>query len=200
MKTFVDEIATIVARAGTHPVWGYAHCRRVYALAGELALSEGVSYDAEILHLAALLHDIGLYKAYALRDAPDHAQRSAVVAGRLLRDGDFPPQATRVVLDAIKHHPPGVETGSSMEAALLKDAVALDYLGAVGVSRVLAMVGVEEDVPDLATAVRHAQSLHQNIPELLLLEASKEIARDRRAETENFIGDLSYATENLKLL
>src|SRR5215216_5097394 len=101
MRPVVEEIEALVARVGTHPVYGYAHCLRVFALAEELAVSEDVTYDVEILRAAALLHDVGLYKAYALRDTPDHASRSAGVAERILRDGDFPPQATRAVLDAI---------------------------------------------------------------------------------------------------
>src|SRR3712207_9238747 len=105
MRPLLDEVEALVARAGTDPIWGYAHCRRVYALAEDLAKAERLSYDPEILRAAALLHDIGLYKPYALRDAPDHASRSATVAERILRDGDFPPQATRSVIAAIPHHP-----------------------------------------------------------------------------------------------
>src|SRR4028119_2083254 len=83
VKPVMEEIEALVARVGTHPVYGYAHCLRVYALAEELAASEGVSYDVEILRAAALLHDVGLYKAYALREPPDHAKRSAGVASRI---------------------------------------------------------------------------------------------------------------------
>lgn len=161
---------------------------------------EGLSFDAELLYIAALLHDVGLYKAYARRKEPDHARRSSAVAGQLLRDADFPAQDTRVILDAIEHHPPGALTGASVEAALLKDAVALDYLGAVGVSRVLAMVGLEGDVPDLPAAIRSIRSLHGSMPGLLLLESSRHVARDRVEETERFMDDLGGATANLKLL
>src|ERR671916_2054077 len=167
MKPLVEEVEELVARVGVHPVWGYAHCLRVHALAEELAKAERVSYDKEILRLAALLHDVGLYKAYAFREAPDHARRSADVAERILRDGDFPPQATRAVLDAIAQHPPGTPPAASTEAALLKDAVALDYLGTIGLSRILAIVGLEDDIPDIASAIRHAENLHRNIPGVL---------------------------------
>ena len=190
----------LVARVGTHPIWGYAHCRRVYELGRELAAEEGMSYDPEILHLSALLHDIGLYKAYNLREAPDHARRSATVAERILRDLDFPPEAARMVIDAITHHPPGSRRGRSMEANLLKDAVALDYLGPVGLARVLAMVGLENDVPDLPAAVSHAESLHRSIPGFLVLESSARIARERVAQTGSFLDDLKGATANLELL
>ena len=196
----VEEIEAFVARVGTHPIWGYAHCLRVRALAEELGEAERVSYDAEILRISALLHDIGLYKAYAFREAPDHARRSAAVAERLLKDGDYPPQATRAVLDAIVHHPPGTPSGTSVEAALLKDAVALDYLGAIGLSRVLAMVGLEEDVPDIPAAIWHAENLRQQIPGLLVFESGKLLARERILEMDDFLRGLRNATAKLKLL
>lgn len=200
MKTFLGEVEELVSRVGSHPVWGYKHCLRVDALAREVGDEEGVGYDGEILRLSCLLHDIGLYKAYNLREAPDHAERSAVVAGRMLRDGDFPPQAARVVVEAIRCHPPGASPASSMEAGLLKDAVALDYLGTVGVSRVLAMVGSEEGVPDLPSAVRHAESLRKSVPGLLLFEASRAIADERIVEMDGFISSLRRSTDGMRLL
>jgi uncharacterized protein len=196
----VEEIEALVARAGTDPIWGYAHCLRVNALAEAIAASERLPHDAEILRLAALLHDIGLYKAYAFREAPDHAKRSATVAERVLKDGDYPPQAARAVIDAIVHHPPGSPAGSSVEAALLKDAVALDYLGAIGLSRVLAMVGLEQEIPTIPAALWHAEELRQKIPDLLVFDASKILARDRIREMDAFLRNLREATANLKLL
>lgn len=200
MRSFVKEVETRVARVGTDPIWGYGHCRRVYALARELGRMENLSFDTELLYIAALLHDVGLYKPYVHRKEPDHARRSIAVAGQLLRDADFPARDTELILDAIEHHPPGGPTGSSVEAALLKDAVVLDYLGAVGVSRVIAMVGPEYDVPDLPSAVHNIRGLHESMPKFLLLESSNNLARDRMAEMELFMGALAEATADLKLL
>jgi uncharacterized protein len=87
-----------------------------------------------------------------------------------------------------------------MEAALLKDAVALDYLGVVGLSRVFAMVGLEKDVPDLPAAVRHALSLRRSLPELLYFDASRRLAHTRVLEMDNFFDRLENDTANLKLL
>jgi uncharacterized protein len=196
----VEEVETLVSRAGTHPIWGYDHCLRVLSLAEELARAERLDYDEEILRLSTFLPDIGLYRAYTLREGADHVRRSVAVATRILRDGDFPPKAARVVLDAIEHHPPGAPQGRSMEAALLKDAVALDYLGAVGLGRVFAMVGLEEDVPDLAAATRHAQSLRRSLPELLYFDASRNLAHERVLEMDRFFENLENATASLKLL
>jgi uncharacterized protein len=200
MRVIVEEVEALVSRAGTHPIWGYDHCLRVLSLAEELARAERLDYDEEILRLSTFLHDIGLYRAYTLREGADHVRRSVAVATRILRDGDFPPKAARVVLDAIEHHPPGAPQGRSMEAALLKDAVALDYLGAVGLGRVFAMVGLEEDVPDLAAATRHAQSLRRSLPELLYFDASRNLAHERVLEMDRFFENLENATASLKLL
>jgi len=200
MRPLTDEVEALVARVGIHPVWGYAHCRRVHALAEELARSERIPHDAEILRIAALLHDVGLYKAYAFREAPDHARRSAEVAERVLKDEDFPPQATRAVVDAILSHPPGAPSGSSAESALLKDAVALDYLGAIGLSRILAMVGTEDDVPDIPAALWQAESLRRQVPGLLVFEASRGVARERIIEMDAFLQYVRNATNNLRHL
>ena len=164
MKTVVEEIEEHIARVGTHPVYGYVHCLRVFALAEELAALEGISYDEEILRAAALLHDVGLYKAYALREPPDHAKRSAVVAGRILKDWDFPPQASQAVIEAIERHPPGAPAGTASETILLKAAGGLDYLGAIGISRMLAMVGTEDDVPDIPTAIWNGRVCDRKSP------------------------------------
>jgi uncharacterized protein len=88
----------------------------------------------------------------------------------------------------------------AVESVLLKDAVALDYLGAIGLSRVLAMVGSEDDVPDIPTALWHAESLRQKIPDLLVLQSSKDLARRRIREMDAFLDDLRDATAKLKLL
>lgn len=196
----IEEIETRVERAGTDPIWGYKHCLRVYALAKDLGNAENLTFDAELLYIAALLHDIGMYKAYARRKEQDHARRSSAVTEQLLRDANFPAKDTEIVLDAIKNHPPGSPAGVTVEAALLKDAVALDYLGAIGVSRTLAMVGSGDDVPDLASAVRDIRDLHRSIPGYLLLESSKGVARERVSEMERFLTELGDATASLKLL
>src|SRR3712207_7910153 len=40
MRPLAGEVEALVARVGTHPVWGYAHCLRVLALSEELARAE----------------------------------------------------------------------------------------------------------------------------------------------------------------
>src|SRR4051812_5720569 len=120
MKTVGGGIEGLVARGGAGPVYGDSHCLRGYSLGGGIAASENVTYDREILRVAALLHDVGLYKAYAMREPADHAKRSALVARRILQDWDFPPQASQAVIEAIERHPPGVPGSTASETILLK--------------------------------------------------------------------------------
>jgi uncharacterized protein len=196
----VSDIESLVARAGTDPVWGYAHCLRVHDMAQRLAREERLEYDEEILRISCLLHDIGLYKAYNLKEGADHVARSVRVAERLLRERSFPPRATRTVLDAIEHHSPDSKPGRSVEATLLKEAVALDYLGNIGVARVMAMVGSEDEVPDFPAAVHHIEVLSNRVPLLLRLGSSRLIARERVAEMNYFVRSLSRETAGLNLL
>ena len=53
------------------------HCRRSYVWAAALGDARGVGYDAELLYVAAMLHDIGLVEAFdnatlAFEDAGGH--------------------------------------------------------------------------------------------------------------------------------
>ena len=108
MKALTDEVEALVARVGTHPVWGYHHCLRVHALAEELAKSERLTYDPEILRIAALLHDVGLYKAYAFREAPAHARRPSVSI-------PAPERAARSPTD--RHPPPRSRSRTSVSTS-----------------------------------------------------------------------------------
>jgi uncharacterized protein len=62
------------------------------------------------------------------------------------------------------------------------------------------MVGLEEDVPDLAAAVRHAMSLRRTLPDLLYFDASRHLAHERVLEMDRFFAHLENSTANLKLL
>jgi hypothetical protein len=55
-------------------------------------------------------------------------------------------------------------------------------------------------VPDIPTAIWNAESLRQKIPDLLVLQSSKELAGRRIREMEDFFEDLREATAKLKLL
>jgi hypothetical protein len=62
------------------------------------------------------------------------------------------------------------------------------------------MVGTEDDVADIPAALWQAETLRRKIPDLLVFESSKGIARERILEMDDFLRDLKGATKNLKLI
>ena len=62
------------------------------------------------------------------------------------------------------------------------------------------MVGLEEDVPNLAAAIRHALSLRHTLPDLLYFDAARRLAHERVLEMDAFFRSLENATANMKLL
>jgi len=118
------------------------HTLRVYDLC--LKLSRGIKdVDLEVLHLAALLHDIGGLKE--LKDKTGkvcHAQESAKMAQKILKNLKYPRDKINKVVHCIlaHRHRTGV-IPKTKEAKILFDADKLDALGALGIARAYIWIG-----------------------------------------------------------
>jgi len=118
------------------------HTLRVYDLC--LKLARGIKgVDLEVLHLSALLHDIG--GPIELKDKTGkvcHARESAKMAGRILKSLGYPKEKIDKVIHCIlaHRHRTGVKPGSR-EAKILFDADKLDALGALGIARAYIWIG-----------------------------------------------------------
>ncbi len=86
------------------------------------------------------------------------------------------------------------------EARVFHDADMLDFLGAVGMVRLLAISGVEDWIPEPRAAVRVARQFAEELPGKLVLDAARRVAERRVAETYAFLGALDLETESLTLL
>ena len=150
--------------------WGLNHTRRLLHLIE--VIGESRAYDAEAVWLAAHLHDWGAYDAW---DQPgvDHAQRSRQVAEAFLSERGCPGPLLALVLECIEYHHQG-SPDRSIEAQLLSDADALDFLGAVGVVR-----DFSRRPRDLRKAYQDVQRHRQKLPGLLCLARSRELAAPR---------------------
>ena len=115
--------------------WGLNHARRLLSLID--IIGEGLEYDREIVWVAAHLHDWGAYSPWA-QPGVDHAQRSSEVARDYLLERNVPPESIETIVTCIRTHHQG-DPNRPLEALLLSDADALDFLGVVGVLRVLWM-------------------------------------------------------------
>ena len=81
------------------------HSHRAYAWAAALAARRGISFDRELLYLAAMLHDTGLPSPVP---RVDFTVRSAAVAREFADRHGMPADRREVVTNAIAmHHTPG---------------------------------------------------------------------------------------------
>ena len=149
--------------------WGLNHACRLLSLISIIDIDQ--QYDREAVWLAAHLHDWGAYPPFVKRDF-DHALRSRQVAEQFLADYDLDPGFVALVLECIAFHH-CADSNCSIEAILLADADALDFLGPVGVLR-----DFSKNPKNLRLAYEITCRRRGTIPTQLRLEKSKEFASE----------------------
>ena len=114
----------------------FEHVLRVVALAERIARAEGA--DLDIVHTAALLHDIG--RGEESRTGVCHAEVGAEQARRILQGQSC--EFVEAVAGAIATHRFRKQLKpETPEAKVLYDADKLDAIGAIGVARAYAVAG-----------------------------------------------------------
>lgn len=156
-----------------HPAWGWQHSRRDYLVARDLARADGVTVDDDVLFAAAFIHDIAGFEPWEDKNpAHDHSDVGAAQLGEVLAGLGFPAAKIDAVREATRTHM-FYRKATLTEAVYLHDADALDWLGAIGVARIIATVehgnppATKVDpyaAPDLSAAVAE---IEQNLKEAL---------------------------------
>ena len=106
------------------------HCHRSYLWAASLGAAQGLAFDAELLHVAAMLHDIGLVEPFdshtvAFEHAGGHVAR-VFAAG-----AGWPAERRRRVGEVVVRHMwPAVDPDDDPEGHLLEVGTGLDISGA----------------------------------------------------------------------
>jgi len=191
-----DDLLAFAARF-EHPAWGVSHCRRVYGLALQLAGDRPVDNDA--LFAAAYLHDVGAFAPYR-REGVDHAERSVQVAPEVLAAVGFPPDKVPLVQDIIRGHMYYATPSRQAEAVIFHDADVLDFMGAVGIARLLSIVGRDDWTPDLPSAAELIDRFRRELPAGLRTPEARRIGEVRQAEMVAFLTALATETEGLQVL
>ena len=191
-------VRDLAAKHFKNPAWGYSHCMRDYALARELAAADHAAVDDDVLFAAAYLHDLAAFKPWE-NDKLDHSDVAADIVGTILKGTGFPMAKIDAVRGAIRTHmyyrdPVGPE------ALYLHDADALDWLGAIGVARIIALVDPNGADPDGPKAVKMLEDNLQNVPARVLSPAGKAMVPPRKAELETFLGNLRRESDGLRTL
>ena len=169
-----------------HPAWGITHFERIYELSIKLADMENTDIDEDSLFAAAYLHDIGAFDPYSQK-GKDHSEIAVIESEKILVSMDFPEEKIALVKDIIKSHMFYTQPSDNMEAIIFHDADTLDFLGAIGITRLLAIVGKEDWTPDLKSAIFLIQKFHDELPLQLYTTAAKEICNERLFEMKDFL-------------
>jgi uncharacterized protein len=179
-----------------HPAWGLGHFRRVAAMSERLALADEPTADRDILSAVAWLHDVGTFPGYAQHGlAPGEV--AAEAAKRILPGTGFPAEKVDVVVSIVRGHSLQTPPANVAEARILHDADMLDFLGAVGLVRLLATSGLEEWLPTPKRAIEVARQYADEFPGKLVLPTARRVAAKRVAETRAFLDTLEVETEVL---
>jgi uncharacterized protein len=180
------------------PAWGYSHSVRDYALAQSLAAADHVKLDDDVLFAASFLHDIAAFPPWE-NEKLDHSDVGADVVVKILQDTGFPPAKIAAVQGAIRTHmfyrdPVGPE------ALYLHDADALDWLGAIGVARIIALADPMGGSPDGPAVIKMLDENLEKVPSRVLSPAGRARVPGRKAELQGFLANLRRETDNLASL
>jgi hypothetical protein len=196
-----DWHATVKDFARQHfknPAWGYSHSERDYALARELAASDKVQLDDDVLFAAAYLHDMAAFPPWE-NEKLDHSDVAADIVHTVLNGTGFPEAKLDAVRGAIRTHM-FYRDPKSPEALYLHDADALDWLGDIGAARILALVDPHGGDPDGPKAVAMLEDNLAKVPAHVLTPAGRALLPGRKAELERFLRSLRNETDNLRTL
>jgi len=108
------------------------HCMRTYIWGSLLACARKLKYDAELLYVSSLLHDLGLTSWYqgAVARAGCFAYEGALASVDLARNDGWSPQRCEKLGDAIcLHMNIRVPVSMGVEAHLLNAGAAADVVG-----------------------------------------------------------------------
>ena len=114
------------------PEYLVAHCFRTYAWAALLAQRDNLRFEAELLFVACILHDLGLTDVAAPTEkVPCFAVSGAREAERFLQSQQCPSETTKRIAEAISLHlNVKVPLSAGVEAHLLRQGAGLDVVGA----------------------------------------------------------------------
>jgi len=183
-----------------NPAWGYSHSVRDYELARALAREDHVALDDDVLYASAFLHDIAAFDPWNReKEGIDHADEGARIVDGVLRDTGFPMSKIERVRGAIRTHMYD-RTPAGPEALYLHDADALDWLGAIGVARIMGLVDPNGGDPDGPKAVKMLEDNLRDVPPGVRSPAGRRMLPARREELARYLRELRRETGDYRTL
>jgi hypothetical protein len=104
------------------------HCVRSYLWAAALAAQEGTAFDAELLYVAAMLHDMGLLPTFDHPSTPfEHVGGQIAIV--FAAGAGWPVDRQTRVNDVVVRHMGATDPAADTEGLLLQRATNLDVTG-----------------------------------------------------------------------
>ncbi|QHQ62265.1 HD domain-containing protein [Anaerocolumna sedimenticola] len=172
------------------------HVYRVLFMAMDIVQSEVA--DAEIVYLAAVLHDVG--RRYESEQNRSHAAIGADMAYEFLINSKYDRRRALWISECIRSHrqSDNVEP-TTIEGKILFDADKLDFTGTMGISRALMSIG-KMNMPlycimDKSTCagghfLEYYDSVLSRVSEKMYTDRAKEIAHMRKEIADVFVCEL----------
>jgi hypothetical protein len=126
--TAATTAALEVARFFHSPAFVH-HCARSYLWAAALAMSEGTAFDAELLYVAAMLHDLGLVEPFDSHSAAFEFAGGSVGWVFAAGAGWPPARRERVREIVVAHMADAVDAAEDLEGSLLNRGTGVDISG-----------------------------------------------------------------------
>jgi hypothetical protein len=193
-----EKVTAFAAANFKHPAWGFSHSQRDYELAKSLAASDHVALDDDVIFAAAYLHDMAAFDKWQ-EPKREHGAVAAEKIDLVLGDTDFPKDKLDAVREACRAHMFD-QDAKSPEARYLHDADALDWLGAIGVARLIALVDPKGGKPTAPDIIKGLQMNMKNVPPRVLTPAGKAQVAPRLAEENAFLDALKRETGDFATL
>lgn len=195
-----ENIQAFAKKNLVHPSWGLVHAERNYRLTQILAKREKVEVDLDVLYAASFLHDLGGLKN-SEKEGVDHAVHSAELAETILSEAGFPMDKFSEVKEIILGHTYYTPAPTKKVVQLFRDADVLDFLGNIGIARILAIPS-EDGVSDgtLKPTVDMIKSFSKSMADKCISDSCKEIAKSRQVEMVHFLKGLNAQTFDGKFL
>ena len=128
----------------------FHHSNRVFLFGALRGQHQGLTFDAELLYLGAMFHDMGLVRSYSSADERFEVD-GANAARDFLRGHGASDADIDLVWDAIAlHTTPGIPKHKKPVVALVTAGVEMDVLG----------MGFDEVAPDVRQQVLHNHPRH----------------------------------------
>lgn len=181
-----------------NPAWGLSHSERDYELARQLAAADHVVLDDDVLFAAAYLHDMAAFKPWEV-EGKEHGDVGAMTIDSVLKGTSFPADKYKAVRGAIRTHM-YYRTPVGPEATYLHDADALDWLGAIGIARVLALADPHGQSPTVPDEVALVEKNMKVVPSHIVSPAGRAQIAARIAEDAEFLKELRSESDDFRSL